>query len=128
MQIPDDVMIDAAPIDEKLKERIRKSQEGMAKAQAKQAEQDRQMQAVTAALLNAQKFQSLATGKEKLARIQEDRSQAAYDQARAIKEIDKIEAENFVKYFGVLKEMMDNGAVQPQSQPVPPMGGTPEQF
>lgn len=101
--IPWSELIEYAPMERKdsLKKALLAAEQG----RDKQAQKDQQMQDVTAALLNAQKFQAIATGQEKLAQIQEDKGQAQLDQAKALREIQSMDIESFGKTLRLLQVM-----------------------
>jgi len=116
--IPWSELLEYAPLEKK--DSLKKAVETQEQAQAKQAETEQQMQQVAAALLNAQKFQSIAQGKHKLAQVQSELSQAHLDRAKAASEVQGIDIENFTRTLRLLMTMAQMLGGQPgQAEQLP---------
>ena len=87
---------------DKLKDAVKQAEQ----QQAKVASEQQQMEAVGKALLQAQSFQTIASGKERLAKVQEDRASATLDQAKAFRELEGIDLENFSKTLALLQTLL----------------------
>lgn len=112
--IPWSELIEYAPLEKKdsLKESMMRAE----KAQQGQTQQDMMTQKITNDLLNAQKFQSIASGQEKLAQIQEDRAGARLDNAKAVKELQSMDIDNFLRTLDSLKIMAEMLRGGPETQ------------
>jgi len=139
--IPWEHIIDYAPMErkDKLKEAVQKAEQ----AAAKQATDLQQMEALTKALMNAERQYTIASAHEKLAKAAEDKSAAALDRAKTITELNTVDLDNFAKTLGLLQSVlamitgetpgMDQGQAPGPQQPrqiagspqlgnMPPMG------
>jgi uncharacterized protein YciI len=111
------------PYKDKFKEEVKRAEA----AQSKQAMEDQKLQAVTTALLNAQKFQAIATGQEKLTQAQENKTTSQLDRARTIKELNDIDLDSFAKTIGLLQTMLTmlQGEQTPQQTQLPTLANIP---
>ena len=112
--IPWSEIIEYAPLEKK--DSLKKAMQQQEQSQQQQAQQDMMTQKITNDLLNAQKFQSIASGQQKLSQAVEDRSGARLDNARAVKELQGIDINNFMQTLELLKSMAEMlaGNQQPQ--------------
>lgn len=115
--IPWSELVEYAPMEKKdsLKKALMAAEQG----QQKQAQADLQLQQLTAALLNAQKFQMIAKGQQQLAQIPGEKAQANLDQAKALKEIQGIDIENFAQTLRLLQAMAQMLSGQGQGEQLP---------
>lgn len=111
-----EMIFDYGPMEykDKFKEAVKRNEQG----QAKQMQADQQLQAVTTALMNAQKFQTMAKGKENLAQAEENRQTAILERAKAMKEIETIDFNNFIRTLTVLQGLVSS--IKGDGQPQPP--------
>lgn len=118
--IPWEHILDFAPMErkDKLKEAVKKAEQ----MQSKAASEQQQMDAVAKALLNAQAFQTIASGKERLSKVLDNKATAVLDQAKAAKEVKGIDLENFSKTLSLLQTLLTMLKGQDSGSPVNPSG------
>ena len=101
--IPWASLVEYAPIEKK--DDLKKAMAAAEQAQSKALAEDTAIKAATAQLLNAQRFQSIAQGKQKLAQVQSELAGAGLDRAKSAKEIQGLDYDNFMKVLNMMQVM-----------------------
>lgn len=127
--VPWHVLVDYGPMEykDKFKEVIKQAEQ----QEAKQADEQRQMDMVAKALLQAEATQKIATAKERLTQAEENRATETLNRAKAVKEMNTVDLDNFQKTLSLMQQMLTvlrsqqpQGPPQaPQLENMPPMGG-----
>ena len=119
--IPWNLIVDYGPMEykDKFKETIKQAEAQQQKAD----EEQRQMDMVARALLQAESAQKIASAKERLSQAEENRATETLNRTKAMKEMNSMDLDNFQKTLNLMQQMLTvlRSQQSPGSPPAQPL-------